>query len=272
MPFAKGQSGNPAGRPVGSRSKFTREMQDALEENGLTLIDRIVELAGEGNAGAMRQCLDRLIGKHRPSSVALPVPDSPNYVMEALTAVYRALGAGEIASDEAARLVDLIGRTTRVLATKAVAEIDVVDRLRRCEEALVLLFKAGTPAIEEEAAVERAPEPAPQAAAAAIDNNNAKTMDAAAKPTEPAAVAPAEPAPVVKKNEDPPLDPRLAAALDKAVQASLADVRPRRSVRSQLMNSASPAALLIGDVTEKVLAGKTAPVLPPRMPAAAEAA
>src|ERR1700756_881671 len=124
MPFTKGQSGNPAGRPVGSRNKFTCEMQEALEESGLSLIRRLLELAGDGNTGAMRQCLDRLMGKHRPSAVALPAPDSPNYVMTALTEIHRALGAGEIASDEAARLIDLVGRTARVLAMKAVAEID----------------------------------------------------------------------------------------------------------------------------------------------------
>ena len=64
----------------------------------------------------MRQCLDRLMGKHRPPSVALPSPESPSYIMDALTEIHRALGAGEIASDEAIRLVDLVGRTARVLA------------------------------------------------------------------------------------------------------------------------------------------------------------
>src|SRR5262249_10693790 len=105
MPFGKGQSGNPAWRPVGSRNKFTREMQDGLEEAGPLLVQRLLELAGEGNMGAMRQCLDRLMGKQRPSAVQLPALDSPNYVMEALTEIHRALGAGEIATDEASRLV-----------------------------------------------------------------------------------------------------------------------------------------------------------------------
>ena len=171
MPFVKGQSGNPAGRPVGSPNKHTREMHEALEESGPAFIQQILLLAGQGNPAAMRQCLDRLMGKNRPSAVALPSPESPTYIFDALTEIHRALGAGEIASDEAIRLVDLVGRTARVLAGKAVAEIDFADRLERCEQALVLLLDAGRPA----AAQKEAPAQAPAAPAGpAIDNNNAE--------------------------------------------------------------------------------------------------
>ena len=212
MPFAKGQSGNPAGRPVGSRNKFPQEMQDALEDNGLTVIQRLLELAGEGNMGAMRQCLDRLMGKQRPCAVQLPAPDSPNYLMDALTEIHRALGAGEIASDEAIRLVELVGRTARVLAAKAVAVIDFADRLERCEQALIALFNAARPA----AAQQPTAQPVPQATAKpAIDNNNAETM--ALAPAQAETPAPAT-APIDNNNG---ITMETAAALDAAVRATL---------------------------------------------------
>jgi hypothetical protein len=85
---------------VGSPNKFTREMQDALDESGPLLVQPLLALA-EGNPGAMRQCLNRLIGKERPSAVELPSPDSPSYVTDALIEIHRPLGAGEIPSDEA---------------------------------------------------------------------------------------------------------------------------------------------------------------------------
>jgi hypothetical protein len=203
MPFVKGQSGNPAGRPAGSRNKFTAEMQEALEESGLPLIQRLLELAGQGNTGAMRQCLDRLIGKQRPSSVALPAPGSPNYVVTALTEIHRALGAGEIASDEASRLVDFVGRTARVLASKAAAEIDFAERLARVEEVLVALLKADTARRAREAtSSEAAPAAAPQPAAEpAIASNNAETMaPAVAEAGQTVATAPEEAAAIENNN------------------------------------------------------------------------
>jgi hypothetical protein len=254
MPFVKGQSGNPAGRPAGSRNKFTREMQEAFEDGGPLLIQRLFDLAGDGNTGAMRQCLDRLMGKQRPSSVALPAPDSPTYIMDALTEVHRALGAGEIASDEAIRLVDLVGRTARVLAAKAVAVIDFADRLERCEQAIIALLNAGRPA----AAVSEA------TAEPAIDNNNAETMASApAEADTPTPTATPAPAPIDNNNG---ITMQTAAALDEAVRASL----PHRgeSVRDRLMSSVSPSALLVGEITEKVLAGKTDSVISPPLPLA----
>jgi hypothetical protein len=152
-------------------------MQDALEEAAPKVVDVIVEHAIDANPAAMRLYLDRLMGKHRPSSVALPSPEAPDYTVAALKEIHRALGAGEIASDEAARLVDFVGRTARVLASKAAAEIDVAERLARCEEALLLLLNAGRPAAASIPAEAAAPPAAPQPTAEpAIDINNAETM------------------------------------------------------------------------------------------------
>src|SRR5580704_7981636 len=89
MPFVKGQSGNPAGRPVGSHNKFTRDMQEALDRKGLPVIDMIVEHAIDANPAAMRLCIDRLIGKHRPCAVELPSPEAPDYTVTALTEIHR---------------------------------------------------------------------------------------------------------------------------------------------------------------------------------------
>jgi hypothetical protein len=259
MPFVKGQSGNPTGRPAGSRNKFTQVMHAGLEQAGPLLVKQLLELAGEGNMAAMRHCLDRLMGKHRPPAVELPAPDSPNYVMDALTEIHRALGAGEIASDEAIRLVDFVGRTARVLASKVVAEIDFADRLARCEQALVLLLDAVRPAAAQQAASQEGQEVPPEPA---IDNNNAETMPAAPMEADTSApTATPEPASIDNNNG---ITMETAAALDAAVRASLP--RRRETVKESLLSSVSPSALLVGEITERVLAGKTESVMPPQLP------
>jgi Family of unknown function (DUF5681) len=261
MPFVKGQSGNPAGRPVGSRNRFTREMDEALEQRGVPLIDAIVGHAHAANPTAMRLCFQRFAGKQRPCAFQLPPLETPDYTMAAVSEVQRALGAGEITSEEAARLVDVIGRIVRVLASTAAAEIDLADRLERVEE--VLQLNAGDSAVPQSVPVEASSEVKSEGV---IVNNNAKTMapasGGAAKPVVRAPTLPPLPPPAPESKEDP----RVAAALDAAVRATLP--RRRESVKQLLMNSVSPSALLIGDITENVLAGKTKSVMPPLAPPA----
>jgi hypothetical protein len=245
MPFVKGQSGNPAGRPVGSHNKFTRDMQEALDKKGLPVIDMIVEHAIDANPAAMRLCIDRLIGKHRPCAVELPSPEAPDYTVTALTEIHRALGAGEIASDEAARLVDFVGRTARVLASKAVAEIDVAQRLVRCEEALLLLLGAGQ----------------------AIDNNNAESMAPERSQAEPA--EPADAPAVVNISENTSAGDAPAPLLSPAV-AGPAPGRHRLNgeTMERLMCSTSPLAHLTGIAAQKGVPPAPARGMPPETKAA----
>src|SRR5262249_440122 len=100
----------------------------------------------------------------------------------------------------------------------------------------------------------------PPAAEPALVNNNTETMDALAVAPAGPAVAPAE-LPHAAKNSE---DPLVAAAPDQAAGA----VCPRRraSVKQRLMNSVSPAALLVGETPMK-----TAPVALPQAPLASAA-
>src|SRR6516225_4824452 len=64
-PFEKGRSGNPAGRPRGSRNRSTLAAQLLLQGEAEALTRKAVELALGGDPTALRLCLDRLIAPHR---------------------------------------------------------------------------------------------------------------------------------------------------------------------------------------------------------------
>ena len=60
--FVKGQSGNPAGRPVGSKNKCT-QFRELLEDDLPALVSVLRDRAMEGDMNAMRLLLERLVPK-----------------------------------------------------------------------------------------------------------------------------------------------------------------------------------------------------------------
>jgi uncharacterized protein DUF5681 len=60
MPFRPGQSGNPAGKPRGTRHKATRAMEVLLEGEVEQVTRKAIELAKAGDTTALRLCMDRI--------------------------------------------------------------------------------------------------------------------------------------------------------------------------------------------------------------------
>ncbi len=85
-PFKKGKSGNPNGRPQGSRNKATLAIEELLDGEAEGLTRKAVELAMEGDTTALRLCLDRLCPprKDRPVSFDLPTMKVPADAVAAL--------------------------------------------------------------------------------------------------------------------------------------------------------------------------------------------
>src|SRR5713101_403902 len=72
--FRKGRSGNPKGRPPGARNKATETAELLLDGEAAALTRKAVERALEGDAMALRLCLDRIIPPCRetPDELGLP--------------------------------------------------------------------------------------------------------------------------------------------------------------------------------------------------------
>ncbi len=110
MQFQKGQSGNPAGRPRGSRNKASLRMQELLEEKAEELVNKVVEIALAGNIAALRLCLDRVAPARRnePFLCELPPLHKAADAVAAMSGIASAAVAGDVTADDAAKLAKLI--------------------------------------------------------------------------------------------------------------------------------------------------------------------
>ena len=129
-PFAKGQSGNPAGRPPGSRNRATLLAEQLLDGEAPALAGQAMALAGD--AAAMRLCLDRIIAprRERPVQVALPSVRNAADLGPAMAAVTDAAAQGMISPAEAFDLSQVLESYLRVVAAG-----DFERRLKELEEA-----------------------------------------------------------------------------------------------------------------------------------------
>jgi hypothetical protein len=118
-PFAKGVSGNPAGRRSGLRNRATLLAEQLLEGEAPALARKVLEMALAGDAAAMRLCLDRLIAprRERPVRLALPALRDAGDLGAAMAQVTAAAGQGAITPAEACEFSQVLETYSRAVAT-----------------------------------------------------------------------------------------------------------------------------------------------------------
>ena len=73
--FLPKSSGNPAGRPKGSRNRTTLAAQALLDGEAEALTRKVIELALAGDPVALRLCLERILPRREERLVEFPLPD-----------------------------------------------------------------------------------------------------------------------------------------------------------------------------------------------------
>jgi len=141
MPFQKGESGNPAGRPRGARNRATILMQNLLADDAETIVRKAIELAKDGDIAAIRMCMDRLAPARRDEPVVLDLPPFATAadIVAASATIVAAAAAGDLTPSEAADLAKVIDIYVRALETKSFEE-----RLTKLEDGAGLA-RATTP-------------------------------------------------------------------------------------------------------------------------------
>lgn len=130
--FKKGTSGNPKGKPTGTKDKRT-ELRELLKPHAEDLISMAVSKALEGDSTALRLCLDRIIPPVK--AVSLPVQSeviTTGTLTEQMQSIYQATVAGKIGTDEAAALVSILQGQARVQEL-----VEIEKRMDALEERLL---------------------------------------------------------------------------------------------------------------------------------------
>jgi hypothetical protein len=129
--FKKGQSGNPAGRPKGSRNGST-VLREAFELNGKAIAQVVIDQAMMGDMTAARLVVERLQPpiRARAETVEFELPENAS-LAEKADSLLTACAAGQIAPDVAAALIGALGNQARLIELA-----DLEQRLEQLEKEL----------------------------------------------------------------------------------------------------------------------------------------
>ncbi len=129
--FQKGVSGNPSGRPRGSRNRATRLAEAMLEHEAEELMRQAIDLAKSGDTVALRLCIERLVAKRTERAIQFELPSirEPKDALEAISQIARGVAEGELTAREADALVGLVETML-----KAIEVVEIDSRLRALEE------------------------------------------------------------------------------------------------------------------------------------------
>ena len=131
--FKKGQSGNPDGKPPGSRNKATLAAEALLDGEAEAITRKAIDKALEGDLAAIRLCLERILPtiKSRPIEIDLPPVETAQDIQAAQGSVIAAMARGEITPDDAGTIAGVLEARRRALETVELEKrIDILEGTR----------------------------------------------------------------------------------------------------------------------------------------------
>ena len=129
-PFQKGQSGNPNGRPAGSRNRLTLALEELMDGEIEAITRKVIDTAKGGDMAAIRFVMDRVLppARSRPIFVDLPPITDAASISSAHAEVLRAVSTGDLLLEEAEALSGLLEARRRSLEA-----VDLENRIKQLE-------------------------------------------------------------------------------------------------------------------------------------------
>lgn len=135
--FKKGASGNPEGRPKGSRNRAILAVQEMLEGEAEAITRNVIELAKAGDMAAIKLVLERIIPPRKDSPVCFEMPTitSAGDLVIALGAILHAVGNGDITPSEGQGLASMLEYMRRSIETQELErKIDHLESLIKARD------------------------------------------------------------------------------------------------------------------------------------------
>ena len=118
MTFQPGQSGNPAGRQLGSRNKRTIAAERLFNETGDELTRIAIDLARQGHPAALKLCMERVFPtRDRPVTFDLPAMATAADAVGAMGSIVLGLADGDLTPGEALRVAKIVESFSKTLST-----------------------------------------------------------------------------------------------------------------------------------------------------------
>ena len=130
--FKPGQSGNPSGRPQGSRHKATILAEKMMSQDAEDIVKAVIAAARNGDLTAARLILDRIYPPRKDSPIQLDLPCLKNTgdAVDYMKAIMSGVSDGLVTPSEAVTLSGLVDSFVRALEAH-----DFEARIARLEAA-----------------------------------------------------------------------------------------------------------------------------------------
>jgi|MEHZ01.3.fsa_nt_MEHZ010818967.1_2 hypothetical protein len=111
--FKSGESGNPLGRPKGSKDKRTQH-RELFNSRAPEILNKAIELALAGDTACLKMCLDRIVPSYRPQEVGIELGDIADSLSDQSRLVIVEMLKGNLTAIESSRMLTTLESQVKI--------------------------------------------------------------------------------------------------------------------------------------------------------------